>query len=275
MDYDALEATTTIEDITANEGNQETLRLLREDNGILTRLCICDEADERGEYHPESSEELGWLGHFAKKSAHLEELGLGENAFKNCSQQSVDRFFEDIGKCKTIRKLDFLLRNDLPDIMHKLGPAIKNNNITHLEAAECYLDETGANHIFNSLRDMLGLEDLIICNDDEDHDLNDDIMAGCIPCLAACTAMQSLTLLGLDLSTNSCAALSAVFPRMGSLRELDLSDNAIRNSDVEELVRGLIECNHLHSLGLNDNRIGDDGLEMLSRAFLQASIIWI
>ena len=270
--YDALEATTSIESITANEGNLTVLRLLRDDDGDLTRLCICDEAYDRGEYHPKSSEELGWLGHFAKKSAHLEELGLnGEDAFYNCSQQSVDRFFEDIGQCTRIRTLNFTWRNDLPEIMHMLESAIENNNIKHWYSVECYLDETGAKYIFNSLRDMLGLENLIICSADEDHDLNDGIMAGCIPSLAACTAMRKLTLYGLDLSTSSCAALNAVFPRMAALRVLDLSDNAIGNNDVEELVHGLTECKHLHSLGLNNNRIGDDGLEMLIQG-LPASV---
>ena len=74
VDYDALEATTSIEDVTDDAENQDTLRWLRDDDGDPSRLCICDDACERGEYHPGSSEELGWLGHFVKKSAHLEEF---------------------------------------------------------------------------------------------------------------------------------------------------------------------------------------------------------
>ena len=80
VDYNALEATTRIEDIidhiTEDELNRETLRYLRDDDGDSSCLRICEEAYERGEYRPESSEELGWLGHFAKTSAHLEEFGL-------------------------------------------------------------------------------------------------------------------------------------------------------------------------------------------------------
>ena len=61
-DYDALEATTSIEDMTENEHNQEILWSLRNNDGNLTRVCIfCDEShnNEATTIHPGSSEELG------------------------------------------------------------------------------------------------------------------------------------------------------------------------------------------------------------------------
>ncbi|EJK45657.1 hypothetical protein THAOC_35718 [Thalassiosira oceanica] len=266
VDYDALEASTNIGDITNDTYNQYILRSLRDGDGELSRLLICEGSYEDGEYHPESSEELGWLGHFAKNSVHLEEFGVCErDAFNNCSQQSIDKFFEAIGKCNRIRKLEFLLLNDLIEIMHKLHPAIKNNSITHWSSDECYLGEMAANNIFNAFRDdMKGLEELRInCHGEYGHDLNDDIMAGCIPSLAACPGMRKLHLISLGLSINSGGALSAVLPQMTALNELNLGGNLIGNDGVEVLIRGLADCNHLHSLRLYDNRIDDDGLEML------------
>ena len=44
VDYDALEATTAIEDITDDAENQEVLRLLRDDDGGLSGLYICEDA---------------------------------------------------------------------------------------------------------------------------------------------------------------------------------------------------------------------------------------
>ncbi|EJK45661.1 hypothetical protein THAOC_35722 [Thalassiosira oceanica] len=241
----------------------DILRSLRDDDEDFTRLCVCDEAFERGDYRPESSEELGWLGHFAKKTAHLEEFGVcGSDVLNDCSEQSVDRFFEDIGECKRIKKLNFNYSYDLAEIVHMLGPAIKNNNITHFTLEECGLRETDVNHIFAAFCDTKGLEELSI-RGDVDHHLDDGFMAGCIPSLAACKGMRKLNLIFLNLSTRSCAALSAVFPQMTMVHELDLGDNSINDGGVEVLVRGLANCKHLHSLRLCRNSIADDGLEML------------
>lgn len=277
VDYDALEATTSVEGMTYDDDNQEILQLLKDDHGDFPCLCISEEVYGNREYLPYSSEELGWLGHFAKKSAHLVEFSVeGDKAFNNCSQQSVDRFFEDIGKCNRIRKLHFFGRNDLTEIMRKLDPAIKNNNIKHWSSEGCHLGETEVNHIFTAFRDMAGLEELSIqYYGIDEHDLNDDIMAGCIPSLAACTRMQKLKLILLDLSTSSCAALSAVFPRMAALHKLVLGENSIGNDGVEVLIRGLAECKQLHSVRLYDNRIGDFGLGCSSRVFLRVSTLWI
>ena len=65
-------------------------------------LTVCEvlyARDFTAGYSPGSSEELGWLGHFAKKSTDLETFGMcGRDIFQNCSEESVDRFFEDLGK---------------------------------------------------------------------------------------------------------------------------------------------------------------------------------
>ena len=269
--YDANAGTTSIEEITEVELHRETLRLLRDDDSRLSHLCICEKnsVGESGECHPGSNEELGWLGHFAKKSTHLDEFTFYGNrsskgVFEHCSKQSVHRFIEDLGKCNYIRKMNFL-DTDLSDIIYKLVSVMKHKNITHWVTNECELGVPEAHFMFNTFRGMKNLEVLSLgCNDFGDgYGLGDDIAAGCIPSLAACTAIRDLDLSGLDLSTNSCAALSAVFPRMASLHELILDENSIDDNCVEVLLQGLAECEHLHSLKLSQNRISDNGLALL------------
>ena len=283
MDYDTLEATTSIYDMTDNKDNRLTLRSLKYnvDDPSRLRLCSLDDAEVRdidkeyGDYFPGSSEELGWLGHFVKKSAHLEDfLVYGSNIFKNCSEESVDRFFEDLGKCNHIKKMEFSYVH-LAEIICKLGSVIENSNITHWSLTRCYLGVPEVNRLFNASRDMKRLEELYVLHDVPNGegltDLDDDVMAGCIPSLAACTAMRNLVLVDLSMGMKSCAALSVILPRMANLMELDLEGNSINGNCVEVLVRGLSQCRRLHSLGLENNGIGDDGLEVLIQG-LPASV---
>ncbi|EJK62551.1 hypothetical protein THAOC_16831, partial [Thalassiosira oceanica] len=273
IDYDALEATTGIEEITADGNNQDTLRSLKKDE--LSALWLSPEWDEHGDYVLEGSTgELGWLGHFVKTSTRLERFGLyGSEVFKECSKQSVDKFLDDLGRCNHIKKMIFSSTN-LDGIICKLGPAMKSNNITHLVVRGCYLGVPEATFLFNNLRDMISLEELYVNCEDEEEDLanlNDGAMAGCIPSLVACTSMQELKLNGLNLSTNSCDALSSVFSRMAALLELDLCGNLINDNCVVFLVRGLAECEQLQSLNLGRNTISDDGLDVLIQG-LPASV---
>ncbi|EJK54169.1 hypothetical protein THAOC_26268 [Thalassiosira oceanica] len=251
VDYDTLEATTSIEEIT--------------EDTIL--------AAEHGDYVLDgSTEELGWLGHFMKKSTRLNEFRIsGGDALVSCSGQSVDKFIGDLSKCNHIQKMTFAY-TDLAEIIYKLGPAMINDNITQLTVEGCFLGVPEATFLFNTFRDMNSLEELCIdCDDGFEHDLNDVTVAGCIPSLAACKGMRKLKLNFLDLSTNSCAALSAIFPEMAALLELDLRDNLIDDDCVQVLSQGLSEFKQMRSLNLSHNRISDNGLDVLIQG-LPASV---
>ncbi|EJK43947.1 hypothetical protein THAOC_37559 [Thalassiosira oceanica] len=264
VDYNALEATTSIEEMTGYELNQNTLRSLKNDE--LPSLCLYSEgvAMVAGEYELFSSTELGWLGHFMKKSTRLERFGIcGLLIFDNCSEQSVDRFLDELGKCNHIQQMNFS-GFELDQIIYKLGPAMISNNITHLDVEGCYMGVPEAIFLFNTLRDMSSLEELWISWElDDARGPNDAIMAECIPSLATCTGMRKLTLNDLTLSTNSCAALSGVFPRMSALLELDLGGNLIDDDCARFLAQGLSESIQILSLNLSHNRISDDGLDVL------------
>ena len=273
VDYDALVETTSVEEITENGINRDTLLSLKNDE--LRALSLCPGfAEDDGDYVPGGSAELGWLGHFVKKSTRLESFAMyGYYIFDGCSEQSVERFFGDLGLCNNIKEMN-VTSSDQAEIIYKLGPVMKNNNITHFSVKECYLGVPGTTFLFNTVRDMNNLEELCIdCGQGEEgfNGLDDDVMAGCIPSLAACTGMRKLTLNYLSMSTRSCSALSAIFSKMTALLELKLYGNAIDDDCVEVLVRGLAECTHLHSLNLTRNRIGDNGLDVLIRG-LPASV---
>ncbi|EJK51124.1 hypothetical protein THAOC_29736 [Thalassiosira oceanica] len=265
VDCNALEATTSIEDITGNEHNRDILRALQNDELSDLWLCRPDLSVDNEDYGLGSSRELEWLGHFAKKGSRLGSVGIfGDDTFVNCSGQSVDRFLDDLGKCNHIKKMTFSSA-DLAEIINKLGPAMKNNNFTHIMVEACHLGVPEATILFNTFGDMNSLEELRIygeVGDDLAH-LNDCDMAGCTPKLAACTGMRYLKLNHLNLSTNSCAALRDVFPRMANLRELVLSGNSLDDDCTTLLAQGLTDCKQLQSLDLSDNRICDNGLDVL------------
>ncbi|EJK65238.1 hypothetical protein THAOC_13929 [Thalassiosira oceanica] len=128
-----------------------------------------------------------------------------------------------------------------------------------------------ARHLFNAFRDMESLKELYLSDLSGSRSLNDNVMAGCIPSLAACKDIRELKLEGYSMSTNSCTALSAVLPRMTLLLELSLGGNSIDDRCVEVLVRGLVESSHLNMLDLGGNSIGDDGLDVLIQG-LPASV---
>ena len=107
VDCDALVTTTSVEEITDEVFNLGTLRSLKNDDLPALYLCKPGLATVHTDYllGDSGSAELGWLGHFVKKSTCLESFGiLGEGIFDGCSKQSVDRFFEDLGKTITLKR---------------------------------------------------------------------------------------------------------------------------------------------------------------------------
>ncbi|EJK65652.1 hypothetical protein THAOC_13466 [Thalassiosira oceanica] len=270
VDCNALEATTSIEEITGDEQNRDILRSLQNDEVSELWLCRPGLASEYEDYELSNSRELDWLGHFVKKSTGLESVSIfGDDTFGNCSGHSVDRFLHDLGKCNHIKKMHFS-GTDLAEIIDKVGGAmtgaITSNNFTRFFVDECHLGVPEATFLFNSFGNMISLEELYVEGIEEEEELanlNDGVMASCIPSLAACTGMQSLQLNHLNLSTNSCAALRGVFPQMVTLLKLVLHGNSLDDDCTRLLVQGLSDCKQLQSLFLSDNRISDNGLDVL------------
>lgn len=106
---------------------------------------------------------------------------------------------------------------------------------------ECSIGVPETNFLFNAFHEMKSLKELSISyeygNVQGLNIFDDVVMAGYIPSLSSCTGMQKLKLEGLRMSTYSCTALSAIFPQMDALLELDLGINLIGDDSVEVLVR--------------------------------------
>ena len=127
-DYYALEATAKIKDMVEDELCQDTLRSLKYDDLSYLRIVAEDTSTygllcDHGDYHPSSSEELGWLGHFIKKSSNLEFVEMTgkdilDDIFSNCSEKSIAAFFEDVGRCNHIERINFI-RTNLAPILSK------------------------------------------------------------------------------------------------------------------------------------------------------------
>ncbi|EJK51032.1 hypothetical protein THAOC_29836 [Thalassiosira oceanica] len=75
--------------------------------------------------------------------------------------------------------------------------------------------------------------------------------------------MRSLKLNYLNLSTNSCAALRGVFPRMATLREVVTRGNSLDDDCTRLLAQGLSDCKQIQLMDLSHNRISDNGLDVL------------
>ncbi|EJK68384.1 hypothetical protein THAOC_10439, partial [Thalassiosira oceanica] len=113
------------------------------------------------------------------------------------------------------------------------------------EMLECSIGVPETNFLFNAFHEMKSLKELSISyeygNVQGLNIFDDVVMAGYIPSLSSCTGMQKLKLEGLRMSTYSCTALSAIFPQMDALLELDLGINLIGddNNNKIGLARGL------------------------------------
>ncbi|EJK48914.1 hypothetical protein THAOC_32252 [Thalassiosira oceanica] len=118
VDCNALEATTSIEDITGNEHNRDILRALQKDELFQLWLCTPDLSTECDDYELGSSRELEWLGHFVKKStrvfprmAALREVVLHGNSLDDDCTRLLAQGLSD---CKQMQSL-FLSRNIICD----------------------------------------------------------------------------------------------------------------------------------------------------------------
>ena len=186
IDYDALAATTRIEDMTDDdcEANQDTLTLLKSER--LLELQICNQPMTAGEYGVLSDKELGWLGYFVKKNTSLVKFGIhGFDALGKCSEQAVDDFFNDLGRSSArINFVYFSFTNVLPRLINKLGPVMKKNGITGWSFSNCTLGNPEVTSLFGLIRDMEKPNGLHIVTmnshhpTDNDYHLDDDRTGG-------------------------------------------------------------------------------------------------
>ncbi|EJK70537.1 hypothetical protein THAOC_08092, partial [Thalassiosira oceanica] len=230
--YDALEATTNVEDITEISENQDILRSLKNDELPALRLLAPGQAKKARDYEVRSSRELGWLGHFMKKSTRLESFGMygyGADTLNNCSEESVNRFFGDLSNLEE-------LYIDCELINYGYGLDFLNDGMVELESIP-------------SLTTCKGIRTLTL------NGLHLSINS-CALLSVAFPRMAAL--LELHLSWNSfndyCTRILAQgLSECKQILSLDLSRNRISDDGLDVLIQGLPAS--VDALNLEDNEI--------------------
>ncbi|EJK47560.1 hypothetical protein THAOC_33709, partial [Thalassiosira oceanica] len=249
VDYDDLEATTNIEEITGDELNQNTLRSLKKDE-LSSSVALSTRSSS------------GRLCHY------------GFGIFGNFDGQSVDRFLDDLSKCNHIQKMTFSF-TDLAETIYKLGPAMINNNITRLVVEGCCLGVPGATFPFNILSDVNNLEELCIdCGYDNDHGLVNDLNDGGMADRASHRSISDdgldVLILGLPTSVDMLdlgwtdVTLARQLPLL-RFKKLHLTWNALSHGGPGLIAKSLAnhEC-RLEELNLNRCNIGNEGAATLA-----------
>ena len=95
--YDAQADTISVDDIATNSNNRIAMRRIKRNeadavddnnsNALYIRNYHYDEGDGCVDYCPEGAYDMGWMGYFAGKNKHLQELNI--RPFEPTSGSSV------------------------------------------------------------------------------------------------------------------------------------------------------------------------------------------
>ena len=154
--YDA-QADTSVDDIATNSNNRIAMRRIKRNeadavddnnsNALYIRNYHYDEGDGCVDYCPEGADDMGWMGYFAGKNKHLQELNI--RPFEPTSGSSVrdviKPFLKGVSRNKSIREIDFngvdLLGGEM---FTMLGSFFQNNyNLTNIIINNCIWGDEG------------------------------------------------------------------------------------------------------------------------------------
>ncbi|TRY85191.1 hypothetical protein DNTS_018412 [Danionella cerebrum] len=157
----------------------------------------------------------------------------------------------------------------------RLIPAVMNCRRALL--AGCCLSQQHCEVVCSALQSNPHLEELDLSNNDR---LHDGVRAVCEGLKSSCCQLSSLRLAGCRLSLPQCESLFSALQSSKSLRELDLSNNLLKDSEVKLLCDGLRFAHELNSLSsslrsshsslrkldLSNNDLQDSGVTYLCDA---------
>ena len=233
--YDALASTIKIEDISPDEGEQDILRRLKDNDPTFDKLWICDRYQivDEFDFCPTSGEELVWLGYFLGKNTTLKHLYICSTPPSSCNA-GVEDLCKGLGRNRSIRKLSFTRQ-----IFHMLDLFFKHNdNLSAIEVTECDLGVELCVRLLTLAfgdRNSKSLKHIKIAETEiEDGQLSDIIVA-----LSMHPQVEELDFSGMNLGRNECTALSTL----------------LRNTTKQ-----------LQTLKLQRNNIDDEGIEALTNA---------
>ena len=70
------------------------------------------------------------------------------------------------------------------------------------------------------------------------------------------------------LENKGISALANVFSQMGSLLEIDVPQNGIKDEGMKELIEALTSCKQLHTARVNDNWLKTESTKQLLQLFM-------
>ncbi|XP_076144393.1 uncharacterized protein LOC143126619 isoform X8 [Alosa pseudoharengus] len=181
---------------------------------------------------------------------------------------------------------------DLQTSEEKLLSGLRNSNC-HLETlrlADCKLTEESCKAVASALQSSISIDELDLSHNDLKDSRVQLLSTGLI---SPHCKLTSLRLAGCKLTEESCTAVASALQSSISLKELDLSDNDLKESGVQLLSTGLssphckltslrlnlchlskASCemmasvlqrtpSHLRELDMSDNDLQDEGVELL------------
>lgn len=286
IDYDAMAGSIQIEDIARDPSNRVILRRLRANDPRMERVDI---GGERG-YAPETAFDLGWLGYFIGKSWVLRELNfwrfLGE-----VDADYVRDLCEGVNRNTSIEKIGFIkivypMKGNFFKLMR---PFFENNRkLASVTVAECVFGDEGCARELattlasccstKSLKNLIMSENLqgAIMRGGRAAPGSDLVRGGFVAPgsengfnigggpmmdvkllgegLGGHNQLEVLRLNSLNIGAVQCRALATLLrSKLFNLRELGLRNNDI-NDEGLELVVGALAYNGLRVLDLTGNR---------------------
>ena len=267
IDYDALLATTTIEDITGDEDTQQCLLEVKSNDPECKSLDIGDE----GFCVARTPKEAGWLGYFARDNTVLETILAWRSADLD---DMLQYFFTALVGNQSIKSIE-LNEIDIRRTAPILGKFLKNNkSLTKLTLDGCTLSADSGRNIGDALHGCNKLNTFKLTSGENgpDEDVTDESMASFVVGLSTQNVLEKLELADICIGPRCCSKLGIYLQSTSQLVTLDLVMNMIDDEALKSLAGGLEHCHSLRDLLLNINDFGDDGIVALVNALIRGHV---
>ena len=276
-DYEALAATTPIEEITNNELNQRFLRLVKSNDPGFDEVHLVPPAHGapyRGLYRPRSPEEAGWLGYFARHSTVIKSVVVS-GIWTHSEAPRIQCFFRELAGNQTIERIH-LTHEKLWRIADSLGAyLLRNNGITELEFDGCFISDDAARILGPALHGCGKLKTFKLTARESDGDVTevtDEPMAHFVSALATLSCLKELELERVRIGPRCCSILGGLLRSTKNLNILDLRRSSIDDECLGVLTNGLEHCKSLWKLNLFGNEFGDEGIIALINGLIRGRV---
>ena len=246
--YDALETSVRLKDITSCSRNRAVLHRIKNSDPGLTCLYMLDEPEDEDEFIVREGDDLGWLGYFIGRNETLKSLYV---YYLPTNRDQVEKFFFGVQRNKSIKAVD---------ICNYINESLSVMNLPHVSSMsfECQLEGEYVNYFALGLRRCTSLKKY-----------SGQLTAEIVQSLTTLPMLEKVHVWkngGLAISREECMALRELLANANKLKHLDLSGAGLEDDGLKLLVEGLACSSSLTDglLDLSHNDIGDTGLQALA-----------